>query len=68
MCLLSSWEDGYCYTADDGNAMEIAIKAVAQKHLYGETRLDNEQTIADLLAEFRFRSDFAQTLKDKYDG
>jgi hypothetical protein len=56
--LLNSWINSYCYTGDDGGAVEAAIVAVAQKHLYGEVDSDKHSThVIDLLEECKRRID-----------
>jgi hypothetical protein len=41
LCLVNSWNSGYCYTADDGAAVESAIIALCQKHFEGRVDFDS---------------------------
>lgn len=55
LALLTAWCESYCYTADDGRAVESAIVAVAQKHLYGDVNFDGKHPCSpdELLAVMR---------------
>lgn len=54
LALVTSWNDGYCSTADDGSAVEVAISALLQNRLFSTVDFDrNTSDLTELQRQLR---------------